>query len=219
MGARNSFESSLTDLKNTLLKMSGLVERVLDDAIRSLVQGDLELAESVIADDEKINDLEHQIENESIHLIATQQPVAKDLRKLVSAIKIASELERMGDLSVDIAKTTIRLKGEQLIKPLVDIPRMAGIAQQMVRESIDSYVMEDVEKAREMAELDNQVDALFSKVVRELHILAAEDVKKVDQTVPLAFVARYIERIGDHATNIGESVIYLVTGQKPELNH
>jgi phosphate transport system protein len=219
MGARNSFEGSLTDLKNTLLKMSGLVERVLDDAIRSLVQGDLELAESVIADDEKINDLEHQIENESIHLIATQQPVAKDLRKLVSAIKIASELERMGDLSVDIAKTTIRLKGEQLIKPLVDIPRMAGIAQQMVRESIDSYVMEDVEKAREMAELDNQVDALFSKVVRELHILAAEDVKKVDQTVPLAFVARYIERIGDHATNIGESVIYLVTGQKPELNH
>lgn len=219
MGARNSFEGSLTDLKNTLLKMSGLVERVLDDAIRSLVQGDLELAESVIADDEKINDLEHQIENESIHLIATQQPVAKDLRKLVSAIKIASELERMGDLSVDIAKTTIRLKGEQLIKPLVDIPRMAGIAQQMVRESIDSYVMEDVEKARVMAELDNQVDALFSKVVRELHILAAEDVKKVDQTVPLAFVARYIERIGDHATNIGESVIYLVTGQKPELNH
>lgn len=219
MGARNSFESSLTDLKNTLLKMSGLVERVLDDAIRSLVKGDLELAESIIADDEKINDLEHQIENESIHLIATQQPVAKDLRKLVSAIKIASELERMGDLSVDIAKTTIRLKGEQLIKPLVDIPRMAGIAQQMVRESIDSYVMEDIEKAREMAELDNQVDALFSKVVRELHILAAEDVKKVDQTVPLAFVARYIERIGDHATNIGESVIYLVTGQKPELNH
>ncbi len=217
--SRNQFESNLNKVKDDLLQMSGLVERVLSEAITSLVNGDNELAKRIVLEDEEINQLEFQIEKEAIHLIATQQPVAKDLRKLISAIKIASELERMGDLSVDIAKTTIRLEGQKLIKPLIDIPKMASIAQQMVKESIDSYLMEDVEAAHRMAEMDHQVDALFSKVVRELHLLAGNDVSIVDQTTALAFVARYIERIGDHATNIGESVIYLVTAVKPELNH
>lgn len=217
--SRNQFESNLNKVKEDLLQMSGLVERVLNDSIQTLVNGDVELAKSIVLEDEKINQLEFQIEKEAIHLIATQQPVAKDLRKLISAIRIASELERMGDLSVDIAKTTIRLNGQELIKPLIDIPKMASIAQQMVKESIDSYLMEDIDAARKMAELDHQVDALFSKVVRELHLLVANDVSIVDQSMALAFVARYIERIGDHATNIGESVIYLVTAVKPELNH
>lgn len=216
---RNLFESNLNKVKEDLLQMSGLVERVLKEAITSLVNGDIKLAHSIVAEDETINQLEFQIEKEAIQLIATQQPVAKDLRKLISAIKIASELERMGDLSVDIAKTTIRLNGQKLIKPLIDIPKMASLAQQMVKESIDSYLLEDVEAARKMAELDHEVDALFSKVVRELHVLAGNDSSIVDQTTALAFVARYIERIGDHATNIGESVIYLVTAVKPELNH
>lgn len=216
---RNLFESNLNKVKEDLLQMSGLVERVLKEAITSLVNGDIKLAHSIVTEDETINQLEFQIEKEAIQLIATQQPVAKDLRKLISAIKIASELERMGDLSVDIAKTTIRLNGQKLIKPLIDIPKMASLAQQMVKESIDSYLLEDVEAARKMAELDHEVDALFSKVVRELHVLAGNDSSIVDQTTALAFVARYIERIGDHATNIGESVIYLVTAVKPELNH
>jgi phosphate transport system protein len=219
MTLRNQFDSNLKELKATLLRMSGLVERVLDDAIKSLKSGDQELANKVIADDEEINALEHQIENEAIHLLATQQPVAKDLRRLISAIKIASELERMGDLSVDIAKITIRLHGQKLIKPLVDIPMMAEMAQQMVRNSIDSYVNEDVEKAQDLGELDNRVDEMFGKVVKELHFLGAKDVTAIDQTTSLSFVARYIERIGDHATNIGESVIYMVTGKKPDLNH
>lgn len=217
--SRYQFETSLNKVKQDLLVMSGLVERILHESIQSLVTGDRELAEQIVQADEEVNLLESKIEKEAIHLIATQQPVAKDLRKLISAIKISSELERMGDLSVDIAKTTIRLEGQKLIKPLIDIPKMAGIAQQMVKESIDSYLTEDIEIARKMAETDHEVDALFAKVVRELHILAAQDISKVDQTMALAFVARYIERIGDHATNIGESVIYLVTAIKPELNH
>ncbi len=217
--SRNQFELSLNQVKEDLLTMSGLVERILNEAIQSLVNGDIELAKSVIAADEEVNLLESQVEKESIHLIATQQPVAKDLRKLVSAIKIASELERMGDLSVDIAKATLRLEGQILIKPLIDIPKMAEIAQQMVKESIHSYLIEDIEIAKKMAEMDHEVDALFAKVIRELHLYSAKDATRVDQTMALAFVARYIERIGDHATNIGESVIYLVTAVKPELNH
>lgn len=218
MVPRMAFEEELQRLKNMLLSMNTLVIGIIKDAFDSLNRGDLQLAEKVLAQDHEINRLEDDINNESILLFATQQPVAKDLRKLLSAIKIASELERMGDYAVDIAKITIRLQGEQLIKPLIDLKEMMDIAIGMVQDGLDSYLNEDVEKAREMAERDNEVDRLFGKVVPELHLLAGENPSYVDQTTSLAFVARYIERIADHATNIAEMVIYLVTAKKPDLN-
>lgn len=218
MVPRMAFEEELQRLKNMLLSMNTLVIGIIKDAFDSLNRGDLQLAEKVLAQDHEINRLEDDINNESILLFATQQPVAKDLRKLLSAIKIASELERMGDYAVDIAKITIRLQGEQLIKPLIDLKKMMDIAIGMVQDGLDSYLNEDVEKAREMAERDNEVDRLFGKVVPELHLLAGENPSYVDQTTSLAFVARYIERIADHATNIAEMVIYLVTAKKPDLN-
>lgn len=218
MVPRMAFEEELQRLKNMLLSMNTLVIDIIKDAFDSLNRGDLQLAEKVLAQDHEINRLEDDINNESILLFATQQPVAKDLRKLLSAIKIASELERMGDYAVDIAKITIRLQGAQLIKPLNDLKKMMDIAIGMVQDGLDSYLNEDVEKAREMAERDNEVDRLFGKVVPELHLLAGENPSYVDQTTSLAFVARYIERIADHATNIAEMVIYLVTAKKPDLN-
>lgn len=218
MVPRMAFEEELQRLKNMLLSMNTLVIGIIKDAFDSLNRGDLQLAEKVLAQDHEINRLEDDINNESILLFATQQPVAKDLRKLLSAIKIASELERMGDYAVDIAKITIRLQGAHLIKPLIDLKKMMDIAIGMVQDGLDSYLNEDVEKAREMAERDNEVDRLFGKVVPELHLLAGENPSYVDQTTSLAFVARYIERIADHATNIAEMVIYLVTAKKPDLN-
>ncbi|MBE3554792.1 MAG: phosphate signaling complex protein PhoU [Thermicanus sp.] len=218
MAPRTAFEGNLKDMKEKLLTMSGLVEQMLTEAFDSLNRGDLELAEKVLLRDREINQLDDEINNDAIHLFATQQPVAKDLRKLLTAIKIATELERMGDYSVDIAKIAIRLNGERLIRPLIDLKKMMDITIGMVKDGIEAYLYEDVEKARNMAERDNEVDRLFGKIVPELHLLVGENRAYVDQTTSLAFVARYIERIADHATNIGEMVVYLVTAHKPDLN-
>ncbi|CCQ94934.1 Phosphate transport system regulatory protein PhoU [[Clostridium] ultunense Esp] len=218
MAPRTAFEGNLKDMKEKLLTMSGLVEQMLTEAFDSLNRGDLELAEKVLLKDREINQLDDEINNEAIHLFATQQPVAKDLRKLLTAIKISTELERMGDYSVDIAKIAIRLNGERLIKPLIDLKKMMDISIGMVKDGIEAYLYEDVEKARNMAERDNEVDRLFGTIVPELHLLVGENKAYVDQTTSLAFVARYIERIADHATNIGEMVVYLVTAHKPDLN-
>lgn len=215
---RQTFDANLKQLKEMLLQMGGLVEKALEDAVTSLEQMNVELAQTIVNNDVKVNDYENEIEGLSINLIATQQPVAKDLRKIIAAIKIASALERMGDLSVDIAKVTVRLNGQPLIKPLVDIPRMAEIAKKMVSDGLNSYVDEDVEKARSLAEMDDQVDKLYKEIINELFALMSKDPSTINQASQLAFVGRYIERIGDHATNIGESVIYLVQGKKPDLN-
>lgn len=218
MAPRTAFEGDLQSLKEKLLSMNMLVLRILKDSFDSLNQGDLELAEKVVLEDREINELEDEIDNEAILLFATQQPVAKDLRKLLTAIKIAAELERMGDYAVDIAKITLRLQGKQLIKPLIDIKKMMEISIEMIQEGVDAYLYEDVEKAEKMAERDNEVDRLFGKVVPELHLITGENPAYVEQTTSLSFVARYIERIADHATNIAEMVIYLVTAKKPDLN-
>lgn len=215
---RHQFDSNLNDLKNVLVNMGEKVETAILDSVQSLKESDSVLAKKVIDGDAEINSIEEKIESLGSNLIATQQPVASDLRKILIAFKMASDLERMGDLAVDIAKVTLRIGQDPLIKPLLDIPRMAEIVQVMIHDSIHSYIEENVEKAYKMAKMDDEVDHLHSQILRELFIFMAENPKNVNQVLNLCFVSRYLERVADHATNIGESVVYLVKGKRPDLN-
>jgi phosphate transport system protein len=215
---RKEFDEGLEQLKTKLVDMGNRVEAVLGEAMEALNTLDTAKAKAIIAKDIELNRLEESIDELGARMIATQQPVAKDLRRILTAFKMASDLERMGDLSVDIAKVVVRLEGQTLIKPLVDLPRMAEISQLMIYESIQSYVQENVDLAYKMAKDDDQVDALYSQVINDLFTLMVDNPKTISQASLISFVGRYIERIADHATNIGESVVYLVTGKRPDLN-
>jgi phosphate transport system protein len=216
---RHQFEAALNELRNALIRMGQAVEKSLVLAIQSLKDGDQSLADDVIKSDPLINKMEEEIDNIGTNLIATQQPVAKDLRRILIAFKMAADLERMGDLAVDIAKVTKRIGGEPLIKPLVDIPRMADIVRVMTSDSITSYVEENLDLAYKMAKMDDEVDHLHSQILRETFVFMVENPKTVNQVLQLCFVSRYLERMADHATNIGESVVYLLKGVRPDLNN
>jgi phosphate transport system protein len=218
MTKRQNFDSSLGDLRKQLIEMGNMVEQAIMSSVRSLKEGNLELARSVIAQDAAVNAIEESIDEAGTRLIATQQPVAKDLRRILIAFKMAGDLERMADLAVDIAKVTLRIGEEPLIKPLVDIPRMAEIVQVMTRDSIEAYVNENVDLAYRMAKMDDDVDQLHSQILRELFSYMVENPRTINQSQLLCFVSRYLERMADHATNIGESVVYLVKGKRPDLN-
>lgn len=215
---RHQFDEKLQELKQVLIDMGEKIERALLDSVQSLKSSDEALAKKVIEGDAEINQMEGQIEALGSNLIALQQPVAKDLRRILIAFKMASDLERMADLAVDISKVTLRIGNEPLIKPLVDIPRMAEIVQVMINDSIQCYIEENVEKAYRMAKMDDDVDHLHSQILRELFVFMAENPKNVNQVLNLCFVSRYLERMADHATNIGESVVYLVKGERTDLN-
>ncbi|WP_314586894.1 phosphate signaling complex protein PhoU [Paenibacillus terrigena] len=215
---RKEFDSGLNELTKLLEAMGNETELMLKESIESLQRLDVNHARALIARDSEINHMEERILDVGSKLILTQQPVAKDLRRILVAFKISSDLERMADLSVDIAKVVVRLEGQTLVKPLIDIPRMGEIVQQMIFESIRAYMEENVDLAYKMSKDDDAVDQLYSQIVRELFTLMVEDPKTVSQAMLLTFVGRYIERIADHATNIGESVVFLVTGKRPELN-
>ncbi|OBR66566.1 phosphate transport system regulatory protein PhoU [Paenibacillus oryzae] len=218
MSVRKEFDLGLEQLHQWIVEMGSFVENALSESMTALGEVDLERANRVIEKDPQLNAMEERIMELGARLIATQQPVAKDLRRILSSFRIASDLERMGDLSVDIAKTVLRLEGQPLIKPLIDLPRMAEIIGQMTYESIQAFVQENVDLAYKMAKDDDQVDALYSQITRELMLLMMENPRNIAQASLLSFVGRYIERFGDHATNIGESVVYLVTGNRPDLN-
>ena len=215
---RHAFDHALEQLKQEILRMGSLVEQAIHNAVQSLVMRNVTLAEEVIAGDSVIDQMELDIENICLKLIATQQPIAGDLRKISTAFKIITDLERMGDLALDIAKVTIRLAGQRLIKPLVDIPRMAVLAQQLVKDGLDAYVNGDVELARTLSNKDDEVDHIYAQIFRELLTYMMEDPKTITQATSLLFVGRHIERIADHATNIAERVIFQVTGERSNLN-
>ncbi|MBO2942508.1 phosphate signaling complex protein PhoU [Paenibacillus sp. F411] len=215
---RIGFDQQLEELKNLLKKMSTHMEQALQEAVISLKTMDVEKAKKVVEEDARLNAMEEQILDIGSRLIVTQQPVAKDLRRILVAFRIASDLERMGDLARDVAKVTIRLENEPLIKPLVDIPRMAEIVGVMVSESIESYLEENTDLAYKMASDDDQVDHLYSSILQDLFQYIRTSPEGANQAMLLVMVGRYIERIGDHATNIGESTVYLVTGNRPDLN-
>lgn len=218
MSVRKEFDQGLEQLHQWIVEMGSFVEKALSESMGALKDVDTERARGVIDKDHELNAMEERILDLGARLIATQQPVAKDLRRILSSFRIASDLERMGDLSVDIAKTVLRLEDQPLIKPLIDLPRMAEIVGQMTYESIQSFVQENVDLAYKMAKDDDQVDALYGQITRELMLLMIENPRNIAQASLLSFVGRYMERFGDHATNIGESVVYLVTGKRPDLN-
>lgn len=216
---RYLFDKSLREIQNDILRMGGLVEKAIYDSVDAFMNQDVTAAAGVIMGDEWIDELFTEIEDKCIKLIATQQPIARDLRVAVTGIKILTSLERMADHSVDIARSTMCLAGHPLaLRPLREIPRMARLARQMAKDGLDAYVHRDVNKAREMCAMDDQVDFIFSHVFRDTISCMAEDPGVVTQGAYLLYVSRYLERIADHATNIGEAVIYLATGERRELN-
>ncbi|MDH6370503.1 phosphate transport system regulatory protein PhoU [Paenibacillus sp. VTT E-133280] len=215
---RKEFDKDLEELRSLLQQMGEHVKDALEGAIKALQNLDTTLAQEVVEADLQLNAMEDKIMEIGSRLIITQQPVAKDLRRIIVAFKISSDLERMGDLALDVAKATMRLQGQTLIKPLVDIPRMAEIVTIMIDEAIQSYLDENTDLAYKMAQDDDQVDQLYGAMINELYSYMVTKPETVSQAMLLTLVGRYIERIGDHATNIGESVVYLVTGSRPDLN-
>lgn len=219
MSARSNFDRKLKEIQQDILRLGSLVEQAVYDSVRALVKLDVALAAQVIMGDEMIDELYLQIEEKCVRVIATQQPMARDLRVAVTGIKILLSLERMGDHCVDIARATMCLSGHPYtVKPVQYIPEMGSIVQQMVKEGLDAYVKRDVDKAAEMCAMDDDVDFIFNRIFRELIGCMKEDPANVYQASYLLYVNRYIERIADHATNIWEAVIYLVTGERRELN-
>lgn len=215
---RKEFDKDLEELRSLLRQMGEHVTGALKGAIVALQTLDTERAQEIVKADLTLNAMEDKIMDIGSRLIITQQPVAKDLRRIIVAFKISSDLERMGDLALDVAKVTMRIQGQQLIKPLVDIPRMAEIVNVMIDEAIQSYLDENTDLAYKMAQDDDQVDHLYSATINELYAHMVEKPDSLNQAMLLTLVGRYIERIADHATNIGESVVYLVTGKRPDLN-
>ncbi len=211
---RQTYEKELETLRQEILRMGELVGQSIEDAVQSLARQDEQLAKKVIAGDDVIDQLEMDIEDKCMVLIARQQPMARDLRIIGTGLKITTDLERMGDHAFDIAKVTVRLANQPLIKPLVDIPRMARMSQKMLTDSLEAYMKMDIALAEKVCLADNEVDDLYQQVFRELLTYMMEDPRTIGQATQLIFVGRYLERIADHATNIAEWVIYLVTGQR-----
>ena len=218
MTTRHLFDKSLEELNENVMQIGNLVNGRIEDAIKSLSTQDFELANQVITGDLYINELQSALEEKCMLLIATQQPFAKDLRKIVAAFKISINLERIGDLAVDIAKHTIRTGNKGLLKPLVDLPRMAEIVRSMVIKGIEASKTEDTEAAQAMAKMDDDVDHLYNQVFRELLVFMMEDPKTINQATHLIFVGRFLERMGDYCTNIAEEVVYVATGKRSDLN-
>ncbi len=211
---RQSFDQELESLRQDLVHMGEEVQTSIKNAVTALARRDKVLARAVMDGDDDIDRMQVEIEDRCISLIARQQPVATDLRILGTGLKITTDLERMGDHAFDIAKIVLLIGDEPLIKPLVDIPRMAEIVQQMLEDSLQAYLKLDIQMAEKVCQEDDLVDNLYHQVFRELLTYMLEDPKKINQATQLIFVARYLERIADHSTNVAEWVIYLATGER-----
>ena len=207
------FEDELARLQGLLLRMGGLVEQQIARAIESLVERDSGLARDVIARDRAVNRLDLAVDEECLKLIALHQPAAGDLRFVTTAMKINTDLERIGDMAVNVSERALELNEEPILKPYIDIPRMAKEAQAMVRTSLDSFVRRDTELAQAVIEADDVVDALAHQVFRELLSFMAEDPRTISRATRILFVSKYLERIADHATNIAEMVVFMVAGK------
>jgi phosphate transport system protein len=216
---RHHFEEELQTLKNRLLTMGALVEERAHQAVRSLVNRNQEAAEQIIASDKEVNDLQIDIDDRCLKLLATQTPLASDLRLITSAMKINADLERIGDQAVNIAENVIKLLPQPPLKPLIDIPRMAEIAQQMTRDALDSFVKRDVVLARDVLKRDDEVDNLKDQVFRELLTYMMADPGTIQRALALILISRNLERIADHATNIAEDVIFLVEAKDVRHHH
>jgi phosphate transport system protein len=207
------FDEDLGELKKKLIKMAATVESMIDRAISELVSRDEQVAEKVPQYEMEVNRLQIEIDEMVMTLVATHQPVAGDLRFLLAATKINSDLERIGDLVVNITENAPTIVKQPELKKLIDIPRMADIARQMVRDSLHAFVKGDVLMAQKVIATDDQVDALKEQIIRELLTYMLADPKAIERSLALILIARHLERIADHATNIAEDVIYVIQGR------
>lgn len=203
----------LSRLKEELVRMAGLAEAAIGLAVKALVTRDAEMARQVIASDDAINRLEIEVDELCLRTMALYQPEAKDLRFLAMAMKINNDLERIGDQAVNIAERACELLKEPPLKPLIDIPRMAQSAQQMLKDSLDAFIQGDPASARAVCRRDDEVDSLDDQIFRELLTYMLQDSKAITRAINLILVSRHLERVADHATNIAENVIYLVQGK------
>lgn len=210
---RNRFDRQLVQLNNELIEMGGMIEKAISDTVKALVNQDIELASNVIEYDEEIDHQEREIEQLCLKLLLQQQPVAKDLRLISAALKMITDMERIGDHATDISEITIELSKESYIKKLDHIQQMAKETMVMLVQSVEAFVNKDMDKARAVIVHDDVVDDLFNKVKAELIAMIHEDVNAGEQASDLLMAAKYFERIGDHATNISEWVIFSITGQ------
>ena len=213
---RNRFDRQLVQLNNELIEMGGMIEKAISDTVKALVNQDIELASNVIEYDEEIDHQEREIEQLCLKLLLQQQPVAKDLRLISAALNMITDMERIGDHATDISEITIELSKESYIKKLDHIQQMAKETMVMLVQSVEAFVNKDMDKARAVIVHDDVVDDLFNKVKAELIAMIHEDVNAGEQASDLLMAAKYFERIGDHATNISEWVIFSITGQHPD---
>jgi phosphate transport system protein len=207
------FHEALEALKQTLLAMGGMVEDQMRHAMQALLDRDDALASAVIERDRRVNAYEVEVDEQCVELLALHQPTAGDLRFITTAMKIVTDLERIGDQAVNIGQRVIELNREPQLKPYIDLPRMAARAQAMVKESLDAFVARDTDLARRVCAEDDEVDALKEQIFRELLTFMMEDPRAIPRAIRLILISRCMERVADHATNIAEMVIYLVEGK------
>jgi len=207
------FDEELAALKEQILRMGSLVEQQVQQAIAALIERDADLARTIIANDRLVNTLDVEIDENCLRLLALQQPTARDLRFVTTAMKISSELERISDLAENVAERAVELNEEPQLKPYIDIPRMANWTIRMLKDSLDAFVNHDAALARKVCADDDFVDDLTEQLFRELVSFMLENPKTITRAIRLTFIGKYIERIADHATNIAELVVYLVEGK------
>ena len=215
---REDFDHQLHQLQQEVEVLAGFVEKSIHRAVDALKRRDLESSRQIVQDDDYIDQKRFEIEDRCIDLIATQQPMARDLRAIIALLHIVVELERMGDYAEGIAKISVMMGDTPTLKPLIDIPRMSEKATMMLRDSIDSLLSRDVVKANQVCNADDEVDELYDQVYRELLLFMIQDPQTIQRATYLLWVAHDLERIADRATNIAERVIYLVTGKMTEIN-
>jgi phosphate transport system protein len=217
MEMRTTFHKKLREIQDDILAMGSMVSKAILRSVDALKKRDLELARQIIADDQQINGKRFEIEEKCVELIATQQPMASDLRIIIAILNITTEIERIGDYAVGIARIVIMIGDEPPLKPLIDIPRMAEKTADMLRRSLDAFIQRDAEAARKIAAEDDLVDQLYDQVFRELLTFMMEDTKTITRATRLIWTAHNLERAADRVTNICERVAFIVTGKMEEI--
>jgi phosphate transport system protein len=210
--SREGFDRDLTSLRDNVLRLTNMTDTAIERAMQALVERDDNLAKQVVMDDKPINRMRYNIEEECYRLIATQQPLARDMRMIITAIHIVVELERIADHAAGIAKLSLELSKEPPLKPLIDIPRMAKISREMLKDTVDAYLSWDSVKAQQITERDDEVDMLDSQVYRELISFMIQDPRNISRATYLLWTSHNLERIADRITNICERVMFMVTG-------
>jgi phosphate transport system protein len=207
------YETELRNLREQLLLMGAKVEEMITSSVKALVDRDSDLANRTIESDHQINRLEVELDDMCLRILAKRQPVASDLRVLTIVLKMVTDLERIGDLGVNICERVVELNLEPPLKPYVDLPKMADVAQGMVRDALDAFVARDAERAEAVIDRDKTVDAYYAQIFRELLTYMMEDPRNIYRATRIQSIAKYLERVGDHATNLAEMVVFMVKGK------